>query len=178
MNTRRQGSVYRITTNPPKKSVGNSYPSAQRISSCHRPRLFSIEKECRRHISCRLSETPYRHRLQHPTRKKSVGDTQPVETPPLRSVAELGGVKKRIITRLGRRPYTATRVQGLQPIPLHSTTLTPPNFAPLRKGGTISGEASPMLLNLTSSCIMPIGRTAYQVNPVSSSSIPYRAQSS
>ncbi len=30
-----------------------------------------------------------------------------------------------------------------------------------------------MLLNLTSSCIMPIGRTAYQVNPVSSSSIPY-----
>ena len=48
----------------------------------------------------------------------------------------------------------------------------------MRKGGTISGEASPMLLNLTSSCILPIGRTAYQVNPVSSSSIPYRAQSS
>ena len=43
-------------------------------------------------------------------RKESVGDTQPIETPPLRSAAELGGVKKRIITRLGRRPYTAAKV--------------------------------------------------------------------
>ena len=50
------------------------------------------------------------------SRKESVGDTQPIETPPLRSVAELGGVKKRIITRLGRRPYTNANVQGLRPI--------------------------------------------------------------
>ena len=81
--------------------------------------------------------------------KKSVGDTRPVETPPLRSAAELGGDNKRTIKRLGQRPYTAAKVQGLRPIPLHSTTLTPPNFAPLRKGGASSGEASSMLFYLT-----------------------------
>ena len=81
--------------------------------------------------------------------QKSVGDTQPVETPPLRSAAELGGDNKRTIKRLGQRPYTAAKVQGLRPIPLYSTTLTPPNFAPLRKGGASSGEASSMLLSLT-----------------------------
>ena len=98
-----------------------------------------------RYEACRVSETHITAREP----QKSVGDTQPIETPPLRSVAKLGGVKKRIITRLGRRPYTAAKVQGLRPIPLHSTTLAPPNFAPLRKGGASSGEASSMLFYLT-----------------------------